>query len=116
MCRHAAPRFEKRDTRPNCQRCGQCAFADAGDLVEQNHRARVRKQLVDPIGWEVQVAPARASTSATLLPPNAKELLSMATRPVFFGRRIPASARASGGIDGSASPSRMVGGKRASGL
>src|SRR5262245_41843115 len=116
MGRHTAPRFEKEDPGSNGQHRRQCALADAGNLVEQNHGACVRKQILDPIGRKLQLTPPRASTSATLLPPNAKELLSMATRRKSFGRRLPTSARASGGIAGSASPSQRCGGKRPSGL
>src|SRR5262249_33172761 len=70
----------------------------AHDLVDQDHRMRVRQQLLDCIGARLHARASRDSTRATLLPPNAKELLSIAARAKGSDRRASGSTSASGGI------------------
>src|SRR5262249_28676119 len=62
-------------------------------------------------GLHVRVVSLRPSTSATLLPPNAKELLSIASAPAA-AKHCPGSTSANGGIAGSATPSQTCGGSR----
>src|SRR5262249_18038808 len=59
-----------------------------------------------------QLVSPRASTSETLLPPKAKELLSMGAWRACSGSRAPTPVRASEGIEESASPSHRCGGSR----
>src|SRR5262249_56039004 len=65
-------------------------------------------------GLHVRVVSLRPSTSATLEPPNAKELLSIASPPAVPAKHCPGSTSANGGIAGSATPSQTFGGNRRS--
>src|SRR5262249_54390579 len=72
----------------------------------------MRKHGFDGVraGLHGRAASFRASTSATLLPPNAKELLSIASPPTRPAKHSPGSTNANGGIAGSATPSHTCGG------
>src|SRR6516162_11729004 len=65
-------------------------------------------------GLHVCVTSRRASTSATLLPPNAKELLNIASPPTIVANEAPGATSANGGMAGSATPSHTCGGSRRS--
>src|SRR5262249_53509442 len=88
----------------------------ADKVVEQNHRPRVRQHGFDGVraGLHVRVTSFRPSTSATLLPPKANELLSIASPPAIPANPFPGATNANGGIAGSAPPSQTCGGSRRS--
>src|SRR5262249_61941940 len=65
-------------------------------------------------GLHVRVVSLRPSTSATLEPPNAKELLSIASPPAVPAKHCPGSTSANGGVAGSAAPTPTYGGNRRS--
>src|SRR5262249_30093466 len=65
-------------------------------------------------GLHVRVVSLRPSTSATLLPPNAKELLSIASPPAVVAKRWPCSTSANGGVAGTGIPYQTCRGNRRS--
>src|SRR5688572_20172343 len=102
--------LEEGHVRTHGQLCLQEVGAECRNLVEKYHWPRVRQQGFDRIRATFGHHTLRSRISDTLLPPNAKELLIIATGR-SRGTAILESTRRMAGIEGSWTPSQTWGGR-----